>query len=202
MAKQKKPSVRSTMRRGLPGDDRWYLLQDLAIIAFSVAVAVALVKTDLLVRLLTQTRELEFAGSFIAGLFFTSVFTTAPAMVTLGAIAQVNTLFGTALLGAAGAVVGDLIIFRFFRDHFSEHLASIVRQQGGGRRFKTLFRLRSFRWLTFLVGGLIIASPLPDELGISLLGFSKMRTSWFIPLSFTFNFIGIVVIGIVARSFG
>ncbi|TSC76452.1 MAG: Uncharacterized protein G01um101431_585 [Parcubacteria group bacterium Gr01-1014_31] len=188
------------MRRGLPRDDRWYLLQDLAIIAFSVAVAVALVKTDLLVRLLTQTRELEFVGSFIAGLFFTSVFTTAPAMVTLGEIAQVNTLFGTALLGAAGAVIGDLIIFRFFRDHFAEHLMSVLRERGSSRRVRMLFRVRSFRWLTFLAGGLIIASPLPDELGITLLGFSKMRTSWFIPLSFTFNFLGIVVIGMVARS--
>ena len=62
-------------------------------------------------------------------------------------------------------------------------------------------KLKFFRWLTFLVGGLIIASPLPDELGISILGFSKMKVSWFIAISLVFNFIGILLIGVVARAF-
>ena len=64
-----------------------------------------------------------------------------------------------------------------------------------------LFKLRSFRWLTFFAGGFIIASPLPDELGIALLGFSKLKTSLFVPLSFTFNFLGICLIGIAASLF-
>jgi len=54
--------------------------------------------------------------------------------------------------------------------------------------------------LTFLVGGLIIVSPFPDEIGVSLLGFSKMRTSWFISLSFVFNFTGILLVGWVAKA--
>ncbi len=76
----------------------------------------------------------------------------------------------------------------------------IIKHQGAGKRIKLLLKLKFFRWLTFLAGGLIIASPLPDELGISLLGFSKMKTSWFIPLSFAFNFIGILLIGWVAKA--
>ena len=76
----------------------------------------------------------------------------------------------------------------------------LIKYQGAGKRIKVLFKLKFFRWLTFLVGGLIIASPFPDELGISLLGFSKMRTSWFIPLSFAFNFVGILLVGLVAKA--
>lgn len=177
-----------------------FLLQDVAIIALSVVIAVALAKTDVLIKILTSTQELELLGSFIAGMFFTSVFTTAPAIVTLGEIARANSILPTAVFGAMGAVVGDLIIFRFIRDRFSEHLMELVKHQGAGKRIKVLFKLKLFRWLTFLVGGLIIASPFPDELGISLLGFSKMRTSWFIPLSFSFNFIGILLIGWVAKA--
>ena len=63
-----------------------------------------------------------------------------------------------------------------------------------------LLKLKLFRRVSFFVGGLIIASPLPDELGISLFGFSKIKMSWFIPLSFIFNFIGIVLIGVVAQA--
>ena len=76
----------------------------------------------------------------------------------------------------------------------------IIKHQGAGKRIKLLLKLKLFRWLTFFAGGLIIASPFPDELGISLLGFSKMRTSWFIPLSFALNCIGILLIGWVAKA--
>lgn len=177
-----------------------FLLQDMAIIVLSIIIAVILVKTKVLIKILTSTQELELLGSFIAGMFFTSVFTTAPAIVTLGEIARANSILPTAIFGAIGAVVGDLIIFRFVRDRFSEHLMEIIKHQGAGKRIKLLLKLKIFRWLTFLAGGLIIASPFPDELGISLLGFSKMRTSRFIPLSFAFNFSGILLIGWVAKA--
>lgn len=177
-----------------------FILQDLAVIALSVIVAVILAKTDVLTKFLISTRELELLGSFIAGMFFTSVFTTAPAIATLGEIARANSVVPTAFFGAMGAVIGDLVIFRFIRDRFSEHLMELVKHQGAGKRIKVLFKLKIFRWLTFLAGGLIISSPLPDEMGIILLGFSKMNTARFIPLSFVFNFIGILLIGWVAKA--
>ena len=170
------------------------------LIIFSIFIAVVLVQTDILIKILTSTQELELLGSFIAGIFFTSVFTTAPAIVTLGEIAQNNSIISVAVLGSIGAVIGDLVIFYFFRDRFTEHIMELVQHQGIGKRIKVLLKQKSFRWLTFFVGGLIIASPLPDELGISLLGFSKMRTSWFIPLSLIFNFLGILLIGWIAKA--
>ncbi|MDO8590370.1 MAG: hypothetical protein Q7R65_00125 [bacterium] len=177
-----------------------FLLQDGVIIFASILAAAILVKTELLTKILISTEELELLGSFVAGMFFTSVFTTPMAIVTLGKIASVHGVISTAILGASGAVIGDLIIFRFIRDRLGEHLLELMRHQGTGKKFKVLLKLRYFRWFTFMVGGLIIASPLPDELGVSLMGFSKMRLLWFIPLSFLFNFIGIVLIGIVART--
>ena len=177
-----------------------FLLKDGAIIVLSIFIAVILVKTKILTEILISTQKLKLLGSFIAGMFFTSVFTTAPAMVTLGEIARANSIVLTAIFGAMGAVVGDIIIFRFIRDRLSEHLLELAKHQGAGKRFKVLLKLKYFRWLTFLMGGLSIASPFPDELGIGLLGFSKMRTQWFILLSFVFNFIGILLIGLVAKT--
>lgn len=178
-----------------------FLLQDFIIIILSVLVAVTLVRTEVLVKLLTSTKELEILGSFIAGMFFTSIFTTAPAIITLGEIANANSVLLVAFFGGLGAIVGDLIIFRFVRDRLAEHLLELVKHQGTGKRFRVLLRMKYFRWFTFLLGGLIIASPFPDELGIGLMGFTKLRLSWFIPLSFTFNFIGILIIGLVAKAF-
>jgi len=177
-----------------------FLLQDVVIIILSIFVAIILVKTEVLVRLLASAKELEILGSFIAGMFFTSIFTTAPAIVALGEIANANSVLITALFGGMGALVGDLIIFKFIKDRLSEHLLELIKHQSGGKRLRVLFKLKYFRWLTFLAGGFIIASPLPDELGISLLGFSKMRTSLFMVLSFSFNFVGIVLVGLIAKA--
>ncbi len=175
-------------------------MQDIAIIAFSVFVAIVLVKTQVLAKILGSTQGLGIVGSFIAGMFFTSIFTIAPAIVALGEMARANSILLTAFFGALGAVVGDSIIFWFVRDRFSEHLINLVINKSGKARLKGLAKFKFFKWLTFLVGGLIIASPLPDELGISLLGFSKMRSSLFIPFSFIFNFLGILVIGLIAKN--
>lgn len=166
----------------------------------SIIIAIFLAKTHILVDILTSTQSLEMVGSLVAGMFFTSVFTTAPAAVTLGELAQVNSIFLIAFFGALGAALGDLIIFKFLNDRFSRHLLELLKKKGGKKRIKHLLSLKYFKWFTFLLGGLIIASPLPDELAIVLLGFSKMRPSWFIPFSFVANFIGILLIGLIARA--
>ncbi len=176
------------------------LVKDLVIVVFSILIAVILAKTGVFQDFITSTKETRFIGSFIAGIFFTSVFTTAPAIVALGEIAHANSVILTALLGGLGALVGDLVIYKFVRDRLSEHLGELIKHQSSGKRIRMLFKLKYFRWLTFLVGGLIIASPLPDELGVSLLGFSKMRIRFFVALSFVFNFVGIILIGLVAKT--
>ena len=173
---------------------------DLVLIAISLLAAVWLLKSGLVSDLLTVTKGRELLGSFIAGIFFTSVFTTAPATVTLGQIAQANSIWLTALFGALGAVLGDLAILRFFRGVFEARLAALLAHRGPIRRLRAIFRLKLFRWFLLLIGGLIIASPLPDELGISLLGFSKAKRRTFVIVSFAFNFIGILIIGLVAKS--
>lgn len=177
-----------------------HVLNDIAIIMLSVLVAVLLVHTNVLAVLIASAGEIGIFGAFIAGMFFTSLFTTAPAIAALGEISILQGIFYTALFGAMGAVVGDIIIFRFVRNRFSEHVSEMMTHRSVWKRFHLLFKRRFFRWLTFFIGGFIIASPLPDELGIAVLGFSKMRVKYFVVLSFVFNFLGILVIGLVARS--
>ncbi len=177
-----------------------HILQDIALVALSVLVAVLLVRTDVLANFLASTGQFEILGAFIAGMFFTSIFTTAPSIAALGEISLMQGIFYTAFFGALGSVAGDIIIFRFVRNRFSGHVSEILTHQSIWRRLHLLFKRRFFRWFTILVGGIILASPLPDELGIAVLGLSKMRVKYFILLSFVFNFLGILAIGLVARS--
>ena len=175
------------------------LIRDGAIIILSILVAVILAKTGALESLITSTRELRLIGSFIAGILFVSVFTVAPATVALGEIAQSNSVFVVAILGGLGALAGDWIIFRFIKDKVSEDLTGLLKLAKPGK-LTTLGKTKGLRWLIPLIGALIIASPMPDEIGIAMLGLSKMKNSVFILLSFILNSAGILVIGLVAKA--
>lgn len=176
------------------------LAKDFWIIVFSVIVAVFLVKSGLLRDILNLTKDFWVLNTFIAGILFTSVFTTALAIVALGEIAQSSqSVIPVALLGGLGALCGDLIIFRFMRDRLGEDIIHLI-GKAKNRRLRHIFQLKFFRRLTFFLGALVIASPLPDELGLTMMGFSKTKTSLFIPVSFVFNSLGILVIGLVAKN--
>ena len=177
-----------------------HIFVDVGLIALSVLVSIILIKTQIITSILTSTKELELLGSFIAGMFFTSVFTTAPAMATLGEISLYQPVLVTALVGAAGSVVGDLLIFRFVKDRVAADILELLQEKNVLRRVSKLFKFRHFRWFTLLLGGLILASPLPDELAVALLGFSHMSTRYFAYLSYLFNFLGIIGIGLTARA--
>ncbi|MBI4118928.1 MAG: hypothetical protein HY452_01560 [Parcubacteria group bacterium] len=175
------------------------LMKDLAIIAFSVIIAVLIVKTGALKAILISTQEMRFVGSFVAGMFFVSIFSAAPATVVLAEIAQSNSVFWVAFFGGIGALVGDLIIFRFIKDRLAEDFLQLIKKTKS-ERLVSIFRLKLFKWLVPFFGALIVASPLPDELGLAMMGLSKMKTSLFIPLSFFLNSLGILIIGIIAKA--
>lgn len=175
------------------------LIQDAAIVVLSVLIAIVLTKTGVLVDILASSKKLELFGSFVAGMFFTSVFTAAPATVVLTEIAQINSVIWVALFGGAGALIGDLIIFRFIKNRLSEDILYLLKKSKS-ERLISIFRLRIFRWSMAFLGALVIASPLPDELGLAMLGFSKMKISLFIPISFLLNSLGILVIGLIAKA--
>jgi hypothetical protein len=176
-----------------------FWLKDAAIIFLSIIIAVLLVKTGVLGDLLATAGGFKFFGSFIAGIFFTSIFTTAPATVTLGEIARVEPLWPTVFLGGAGAALGDLLIFGFVKDSLSRNLSALI-NHFPSRRLRHVFRLKFFRWFIAFLGALVVASPLPDELGLAMMGLSKMKNSVFIPLSFLIDSFGVLIVCLIARS--
>lgn len=175
------------------------MMRDLGIVMLSVAVAVLGVRTGLAGELLSAAGGLRFIGSFIAGMFFVSIFTAAPAAAVLIELFQANSLLEVAVAAGLGGLAGDWVMFRFLRDHVARDLAFLARHSPL-RRPLAVFRLKSSRWLTPLVGALMVASPLPDEMGLALMGLSGLRTALFLPLSFMLNFLGILAIGLVVRA--
>lgn len=174
------------------------LIWDVLLILFSLAFSIMLVRSGWVEQLLDMTHGIAFLESFVSGMLFTSVFTTAPAIVMLGEIAQEQNALSVALVGALGALIGDMIIFRFVRDRLSNSLIDLLARRKR-TSFKNIVQKKVFRWLSPFVAVLIIASPLPDELAASVLGITNIRMRVFIPFSYVANALGILFIGVVAR---
>lgn len=136
---------------------------------------------------------LGYFGSFVSGIFFVSIFTVAPASVVIFDIARTLNPLLVAITAGAGAVVGDYIIFRFLRDGVFEELYPLIKQRRGSFLAK-LFSSPFFAWTIPILGAFFIASPLPDEVGIGLMGLSKVKNWQFILITFLLNAIGIFII--------
>lgn len=169
------------------------LLYDIIIIALGIAVTVFLSKFGVIDSIVYALRNYSILASFFAGVFFTSTFTIAPASVAIVHIAEHVPLPSLALWGALGAMCGDLILFFFIRDRFFVDLMNIF-SPSTRKHFFHSFHFGFLKWLSPLIGAFILASPLPDEFGISLLGMSKVKVFVLMPISFAMNFIGIYII--------
>jgi hypothetical protein len=174
-------------------------VQDIIAIIVSIMIAILIIRSGSVHAVLSSFGDLQYLGSFFAGICFTSIFTIAPAAAVLAELAQNNSIWLVALWGGIGAVIGDYILFTLVRDRFTEDLKFLL----GASSFKRLFAVRKtkmFPWLVPLTGAIIIASPLPDEIGLTLLGLSKMKEGTFIALTFVMNAIGILIVGWVGQA--
>ncbi len=169
------------------------LLYDVIIIALGIAIAIVLSKAGIIDMAVSNLRDYSIIASFVAGIFFTSTFTIAPASVAIIHLAQSIPLPILAFWGSLGAVCGDLILFFFIRDRFAVDLMNTFKSSTRKHFFHS-FHFGFLKWLSPIIGALIIASPLPDELGLSLLGFSKMKIAVLIPISLAMNYLGIYII--------
>lgn len=180
------------MRRGRKKNG-YALLYDIIIIAIGILVTIILVQLGIIDALIYYMGNYSALASFVAGIFFTSTFTIAPASVALVNIAEHAPLPIVATWGAFGAMCGDLILFFFIRDRFFEDLRKAL-PGGKIKHFLHSFHFGFLKWLSPLLGALIIASPLPDELGLSLMGLSKIRTAVLMPISYVMNYFGVYLI--------
>jgi hypothetical protein len=169
------------------------LLRDFLMIFIGITFALLLSGLGVIDYLVSLFKDYYIIASFISGIFFTSAFTLAPASITLIHIAQNSPIPGVVVWGGLGAMFGDLVLFLFIRDRFAEDLKNVFKPSSVKYFLKSL-HFGFMRWLSPLIGALIIASPLPDEFGITLLGMSKMKVMFLLPLSFIMNMLGIYLL--------
>ena len=114
-------------------------------------------------------------------------------MAMIVVLAENNNPIILALLAGMGAVVGDLVIIKFFKEKLSKDVSLITRELQLKKINNFLIKWK-LEFITPLIGAIIIASPLPDELGLMMLGASNLKYYQIIILTYLLNTAGILLI--------
>jgi hypothetical protein len=171
---------------------RNYKYKNLTFVFISIIIAIGLSKYNFFNDRLFSLRYVPFIGSFAAGVLYVSSSTAALGILMLADLAKTIHPLEIAILAGLGGAVGDFLIFRFFRCGLIEEITPIYNRLGGKRLTKLMYH-RYLRWSLPIIGAMIIASPLPDEIGIGLLGVSKIKSYQFIVLSFILDISGVFI---------
>ncbi len=170
-----------------------YKYKNLTFLFLSLLLALYLFRDETFHSYLLHLGNLGYIGAFIGGILFVSTFTVATATLILLVLSEGLNPIEIGLIAGAGAVIGDVLIFRFIKDNLTSEVKSLYAQVRG-RHLTKVAHSRYFSWTLPVIGALLIASPLPDEIGISLMGISKMKFYNFLLLSFVLNSIGIFIV--------
>lgn len=176
-----------------PKPDIKLSLLRIAIILFSIFVTIYIINSTQFKESLNQTKNLAYFGAFTSGIFFTSTFTVAPATVILFILGKKHNFILISIFGALGAMVGDNLLLKFIKSELEKNMYAFIIPKKT-RSIKKILHTRSFYWFLATIGILIIASPLPDELGISILSLIHFKTKNLLAISFLVNFLGILLI--------
>jgi len=143
-----------------------------------------------------------YISIFIAGMFFAYGFTAPFAVAIFVSMAPEVNIYKAAIIAGSGAFVSDLIIFTLikstFQDEFDKLKLTFVFQ-----KIHELFHHhlsdKAKEYVLWTLAGFLIASPLPDEFGVSLVsGFTEIDRKTFSIISFCLNTTGIFLIMILA----
>lgn len=158
----------------------------------SLSMAWYLFKGGFLQDLAMEILPLKFISSFLAGMLYASFLTSPVSVAMLAALAKANNPVTLALLAGLGAAFADLLIVRFFRGVSKD--INLISEQLRINKITGILKKWRVEFLVPLIGIFIVASPLPDEVGLMMLGASKLKYYQLAILTYVLNTAGILMI--------
>jgi hypothetical protein len=166
------------------------------LIVFSI-LAYYIFSNDAVQEFVYGLNRLSYLGIFIAGVFFSFGFST-PFSTGFFLIASPDNIFIAAIIGGFGAMLADLSIFKLIKISFMDEFrrlekTKLLREFNGVFHQKFLVHVKLY--ILYACAGIIIASPLPDEIGVSMLaGLTRIKASVLSVISFVMNTLGILLL--------
>ena len=149
------------------------------------------------INFLISLSKMGYLSNFIGGVLVAFGF-TAPFGIGFLISSSPENIFIAALIAGIGAMVSDLIIFKFMKFSFMDEFRKL-------ERTKTIKEIEGIvkknkhilikHYLLYVFAGIIIVSPLPDEIGVSMLaGLTTIKAERLAILSFILHTIAIFFI--------
>jgi uncharacterized membrane protein YdjX (TVP38/TMEM64 family) len=182
---------------------------NLIFLVVSIVIAYYILRFKPVLSFIHGLSYLGYFAAFILGMMFTYALTVVPATAVLYNLGQQLNPLLIAFIGAFGSVISDYLIFRFVRDklineikllskeinHLTKPVSDLVfTEEITVILWKKISRSRIWKHLIPIIAGFIIASPLPDELGVAIFGAAKYEPKKFLLFSYCLNFVGILAI--------
>lgn len=171
--------------------------KNLILFFLGIGIAFFVFRNPWLHNFLLNIGNFGYLGAFLAGMLFASTFTVAIGGLILLNLAKVLPAFPLIVFACLGAVVSDFLIFKCIKDSVVEEITPIYEELekiGKKNHLKKLIHTKYFGWTLPVIGALIILSPFPDELGVSLLGISNIKSTRFLLISLCSHGLGMFLI--------
>lgn len=176
-------------------------LQKIIFFIISLSFSWWLIRSGYLNSLVDTVIPFKFFSEITAGVLYTSFLTSPISVGMLFVLAKDNNPIVTALLAGVGAVIGDLLILKFFKSKsMTSDINSVSRQLQLQKISRMLIKLRLDFFIP-AIGIIIVASPFPDELGLMMLGASKLSLRDIVILTYILNTAGILLLLIPINLF-
>ena len=169
----------------------------LVMLALVTVVAFALFRDDGVQSFFHELGDMEYLSAFFGGMLFAFGFGAPFGVAILLTISGDVNLLAAGVIAGTGALVSDLLLFKFVRMTFQDEIDRLL----GSKAFAMLDGLMRRRlpprvafYISLGVAGLVISSPLPDEFGVVLMaGLTKVSMKVFAAMCFALNTAGILV---------
>lgn len=135
-----------------------------------------------------------YIGAFFAGILFASTFTSASAALFFITLGEHLNPYWVGIIGGLGTMIGDLVMYHFIREKLFVELKALSEYfitENRRQKMEEFTKHRVFVWLVPFIASVLIASPLPDEIGIALFSMVNFHPKYVSIIAFLLNAIGI-----------
>lgn len=166
-------------------------------LALTISLAYVVFSNIAVKEFVAHLNDFGYLGAFVAGLFFSFGFTS-PFSAGFFITFEPKNILLAALLGGFGAMISDITIFKTIKISFMDEFLEIKKTKYFSKIRKLVYKNigQKFKlYLSYVFAGIIIASPLPDEVGITFLaGLSEINIGVLALIGFILNTLGIFIL--------
>ncbi|MBI2045507.1 hypothetical protein HYT23_05605 [Candidatus Pacearchaeota archaeon] len=168
------------------------------LLIIAILTAYLLFKNSSISSWINSLESITYLGTFIAGMLLAFPFSVGFFL----ALNQPNIL-QTAIIGGFGALMADLLIFNIIKVSFNDEFQRLKETEiikDIDKIIKKDFGKRLEHYILYAFAGILIATPLPDEAGMSMLaGLTHIKQKVLALISFVLHTFGILMIILIGN---